>query len=230
MIWTGVITLLVGALFVYLSGKKKEKKSEMAKTKSGPVKEIIEGNQVEVQGKITADNPLQTPFSKQDCVYYEYELEKEVEERDKEGRITHNWERVKSDEESIPFFVEDETGKVKILPDKAKIEARSLGEKFIGRGESPDDSIMGKIFNFVSNDNYKAEESALSLGLQVYIYGQAVKTSEGMAIQKGEGDFIISYKTEEQVEKSVGRSATVLKVLGYLGIIGGIALTVYSFF
>lgn len=222
--------MLIGALFIYLSKRKKESQSRLAMTKKRPVNEIRAGEQVEVQGLARADHPLITPFSKQECVYYEYNLEKEVEERDKEGRISHNWENVKSGDEKIDFYLEDGTGQVKIINDKARIEARDLGERFIEPGESLDDSIIGKIFNFISDSRYRAEEKGLLSGMQVYICGQATQTNEGLAIQKGEGEFIISYRSEEEVEKSMGRSATLLKVLGYLGVVGGAILAVYSFF
>jgi len=158
MIWTGIIILLFGGLFLYVSRKKEKNQAKLARTKVRPIEEIKSGETVELEGRIEADHPLQTPFSKQDCVYYEYELEKEVERKDKEGRIVHNWERVKSGHERINFNLRDGTGSIKIISEKAKIEPRDLGEKFIDRGEPLDDSTLGKIFDFVANDKYRAEE------------------------------------------------------------------------
>ncbi|MDZ7798571.1 MAG: GIDE domain-containing protein [Patescibacteria group bacterium] len=230
MIWIGIIILLFGGLFIYISQRKKQSQSKLAKTEVRPVKEIKPGETVELEGKIEASHPLQTPFSKQDCVYYEYELEKEVEKEDKEGRVVHDWERVKSGHERINFNLRDGTGSIKIISEKAKIEARDLGEKFIGRGEPLGDSTLGKIFDFIANDKYRTEEKALLNGTRTYIYGQAMKDKDEVVIKKGNNDFIISYRSEEEVEKSMAKKAMIFKVLGFIGIIGGVVLAVYSFF
>jgi len=230
MIWTGIIILLFGGLFLYVSRKKEKNQAKLARTKVKPVEQVKAGETVELEGRIEADHPLQTPFSKQDCVYYEYELEKEVEREDEEGHITHNWQRVKSGDERINFYLQDGTAAIKVVTDKAKIEGRDLGEKFIDRGQPLDDSTIGKIFDFIANNKYRAEERALLNGSQVYVYGQAREDNNEVVIKKGDDDFIISYRSEKEVEKSMARNAMIFKILGYIGLAGGVVLAVYSFF
>lgn len=57
-----------------------------------------------------------------------------------------------------------------------------------------------------------------------------MKDKDEVVIKKGNNDFIISYRSEEEVEKSMAKKAMIFKVLGFIGIIGGVVLAVYSFF
>lgn len=229
MIYGGIIIFVLGLLFLRSARKKKSTQGELAKTKSLPINQLAAGRPAEVQGTIVAKTPLQTPFSHRDCIYYEYEVERETRVRDDRGQLRTDWERVHHDENKVSFWVQDNSGKILIDPEKAKIEAQDLGQHFDQAGDSFENPIRHGLARTFSGHTRVTEE-ALLVGSPVYVYGEVREGSEGLVIAKGQGDFIISYKTEEQVEKSIGRSAGVLKVLGYIGIILGIFLAVYSFF
>lgn len=75
---------------------------------------------VEVHGTVECDNPMKTPFSANDCVYYRYEIQeyRRHTSRDSKGRTrtTYRWDTISRGERSIPFFGRDETGKVYVNP------------------------------------------------------------------------------------------------------------------
>ncbi|MFH0952478.1 MAG: GIDE domain-containing protein [Patescibacteria group bacterium] len=230
MLIGGIVIGAVGALLLLLGKKQKNVHSKMAQQKAVPVKEVVAGQQVEVEGTVVSDQPLKTPFSQQECVYYEYELEQLTQKRDKDGNMRQSWERVGSDKQSTAFRVQDSSGQVTVNPEGADWDVQSLGEKYVQRGDIMQNSILKSVINAVSNKQTRAKESALLVNGPVYVYGQANEGKGGVAIEKGQGKFFISHKSEEQVEKSMAHTAGFMKVLGYIGIIGGVAIIVYSFF
>lgn len=229
MIYAGVIILIIGAVLFIFAGKRKKTQGEMAKTKSIPINQLREGQPAEIQGIVASSQPMKTPFSKKDCVYYEYELERETQVKDQQGRASLRWETLSQDRRNIPFWIQDKTGQVVVYPEKADIDGQPLGEQFVQAGETLSNPLFRNFVNAISGFRTKVNEEALLVGSLVYVFGNVVRTDQGLAIQKGPGEYIISYKSEEQVEKAMGRSATAMKVLGIIGVIGGIILTVYSF-
>jgi len=67
---------------------------------------------VEISGSAKRDILLRGPFTQEDCVAYKYKIE-QYEKRDKSNRwITI----VKGDSFTMPFFVDDGSGQVMIVP------------------------------------------------------------------------------------------------------------------
>jgi hypothetical protein len=228
MLYVGIIVFLLGGLFIFLGQKKKKTQTEMSKTKSVSINQLQPNQQAEIQGTIVVSHPLQTPFSKRDCVYYEYKLERETQTKDSQGRSYIRWERVSENKNSMPFWLQDATGRVAVYPENAQVEAQPLGELFVQQGDILQNQFLKNVVNLLTGYNTKVSESALFTNSPAYVFGYVTQGQQGLAIQKGQGGFVISYKSEEQVEKSMARSAILLKVLGVLAIIGGIAFFVYA--
>ncbi len=70
---------------------------------------------VELNGKVIADKYLETPFSKQNCVYYEYL--KQVFYRTNKSA---GWRTLAHEKKHIDYYIYDETGKIKIKADEVK--------------------------------------------------------------------------------------------------------------
>jgi hypothetical protein len=229
MLYTGLIVLLLGGVSFFVGKRKHEKKKLLVQTKTVPVGQIQDGQQTIVQGIIESNNPLKTPFTRRDCVYYEYELDREVVTKDKEGRKQRKWEKVSSDKQAAPFLIKDDTGKVAVFPDGASIDAQPLGEKYVRPGDELNNPVLKGVVNILAGQQNKVKEKALLVGSPVYVNGYSRQEENGMTIQNGQGDFVVSYKSKEQLEKDMGRTAALLKVLGLVGILAGIGITVYSF-
>jgi len=229
MLIAGIIVIVIGAGLFWLSNKQKLTSQAMSKTKAVPIDQLQSNTQAEVQGTVEADHPLQTPFSKRDCVYYEYDVEKEVRRRNQQGQIETDWENVEGDKKRTSFKITDSTGEVAVNPDKATIEPEDLGEQRYRRGDRFDNDILGSIINAVSDSNVRVTERALLTGNNGYVFGFVDEGAHGLEFKKGSQDFLISHKTEEQVQKSTARSATAMKVFGIIGFVVGVVLIVMSF-
>ncbi|MFC1687557.1 GIDE domain-containing protein [Patescibacteria group bacterium] len=230
----GIVVIVVGGLLLLFANKQKQTSDAMQKQKAVPTNQLQSNMQAEVQGNVVTQNPLKTPFSDRECVYYEFEVEKEVRRRGRgtDGRPTTetDWETVEQDKKMIPFFIEDSAGKVAVNPEGATIEPRDLGEQRFRRGERFGNDFLRNLLSSVSDANMRASEKALFTGESAYVFGHVTEGAQGLEFNKSGKEFLISHKSEEQVQKSTARTATTMKVLGFIGLLGGIILMVYSFF
>lgn len=229
MIFAGIIVGVLGLLFLWLSKKQKATSQAMQQTKVVPISELKSNTQAEVQGTVVMENPMQTPFGNQACAYYEYEVEKEVRERNAEGQLETNWETAEQDKKMAPFYIEDGSGKIRVEPEGATIEPRDLGERRFRRGENFSNNILSNILSSVADHNTRVTEKALLVNESAYAFGWVSEGPQGLTLKKGDKDFMISHRSEAEVEKSTARTATGMKVLGIISIIAGIALIIYSF-
>jgi len=229
MLIAGIIVFIIGGGLFWLSKKQQATSTAMQQSKAVPINQLQANTQAEVQGTVVAKNPLTTPFSNRECVYYEYEVEKEVRERNAEGRLETDWETVEKDDKKIPFAIEDKTGTVMVNPEGATIEPRDLGEQRFRRGERFGSDILKNILSSISDANMRANEKALLANEPAYIFGNVTEGPNGPEFKKGGKEFLISHKSEEEVQKSTARTATVMKVLGIIGLIAGVTLTIISF-
>lgn len=160
-------------------------------------------------------------------------VEKEVRRRGRgtDGRPTMeiDWETVEQDSKQIPFMIKDQAGQVAVNPEGATIEPKDLGEQRFRRGERFDNNVLQNIMSSISDANTRVTEKALFVNEPAYVFGHVSEGAQGLEFSKGGKEFLISHKSEEQVEKSTTRTATVMKVLGYIGLIVGVIIAIYSF-
>ena len=84
----------------------------------------------ELSGRALPLKTLESPIEQLPCVYWRYK----VEELRSSGRSSQ-WDVIDSGEERIPFYLEDETGKILIVPNGAKIDIpKALCEEISGMG------------------------------------------------------------------------------------------------
>jgi len=229
MLIAGIVLIVLGIIFWFLGKKKKSTSDEMTKTKSVPIGQLIAGAQQEAQGTVACAQPLQTPFTKQPCVYYSYEVEREVRTQNPQGQPATRWERVDSNASSIPFQITDASGSITVNPEHASIEGRDMGEQWIEQNNLASFGMLRITTASFMGGSLRAKEKALLVGGNAYVFGLVNQGSQGLEFQKGNESFVISYKTEEEVEKSTKRSAMLMKVFSVIGVVAGVALAVYSF-
>ncbi|MFC1662726.1 GIDE domain-containing protein [Patescibacteria group bacterium] len=222
--------MAIGALLIFLAKRKKQTHASLKQTQALTVDKVQPGQIVKIIGTVGSNQSLKTPFTQRDCVYYEYELQRETVTQDNQGREQRRWEKTSSDKQSAPFYIQDSTGQLAVNPQGANIEPQSLGEQIVRPGDELNNPVLKGVVNMLAGHQNKVKEEALLVGGPVYAYGYVGGDQNNMVLQKGQGDFILSYKSEKQVEKDLARTAGLMKILGYLGIIGGVAVIVYSLF
>lgn len=119
--------------------------------------------QVEINGYVKPKYYLKSPYSLIDCVYYSYKIYEE--ERTQDGYQYRLKECGNSG--NIPFYVEDDTGKILVIPDEAIIHAGQT-QTFYG-------DPLTKIFGGKSScySKKKIVETVIPIGRFLYILGFA---------------------------------------------------------
>lgn len=229
-----IFLFLVGGGLFLASIKQGKKLQQMKITETYDVNEIIqeakdvaEGlgekgsfNKIaEVKGKILCDTPIKSELAQIDCVHYSMKVTRNWEEKywetDAEGnktqRIRTGSDVVASNDRSVPFYIEDNTGKIKIDPAGSEMYKEKVYSRFLqGEPNGPSITIGSFSFNFgnVSPGSgrrtigYTYEEHAIPLNRNMYVLGEAVDNGGDLRITKPkdkENKFIVSLKSEEEL-------------------------------
>jgi hypothetical protein len=106
-----------GGLVVFFWGLRCfQRKRLMQNTPTSKVEAVALGL-AELCGRAVPQRTLQSPIEQLPCVYWRYK----VEEFRTSGKSSH-WATIDSGEERVPFYLEDETGKILIVPNGATID------------------------------------------------------------------------------------------------------------
>ncbi len=189
---------------------------------------------VEVFGvAVPCEGKLSSPFSKKDCVYYKYSIE-EYRHSGKSSR----WVTLKSGECRSQFYVEDDTGKILVNPNEARIEIPIDSEYNSGNGNDPPECVLEFLSqNGISHEGFfgwnkrmRFREYFIEPGDSIYVMGIAdisqdsagsANGSENLMIHKGANNktFYISDQPEKKILSELGG-----KILW--GVFGGAVLSV----
>jgi hypothetical protein len=188
----------------------------LAKSVAGEIGGGSFNETVEVKGVIECEQPLIAELSETPCVYYTMHVTREYEESywetDQKGnrsqRTRRGSERVASNTRSLPFYVRDSSGRIRVEPEGAKF----VDEKVLSRFESA--GAVGRIGTFELSGlaavgvgsrrtiGYRFEESAIAVEREIYVLGEAADSEGRLRIQKPATKrtaFVISLKSEEQL-------------------------------
>jgi len=228
------IGFFVGIYFFFKGFKWLKQKKTIENIPTSKIRSIAMGL-VEIFGKIipAKKQTIVSPFSNKKCVYYKYT----IEEYRKTGKSSH-WVTVKKNEQSVPFYLKDNTGKVLVDPTNAKIEIPKDFEynshlmrnppitvkKFLSQNKLSH-SFLGL------NKTMRYREYFIEPGEELYVMGTAgdnpyventtsTKNEEDVMIQKGNNKqfYYISDKSEHEVLKNFR-----WKIFG--GLVGGTTLS-----
>lgn len=185
---------------------------------------------VELKGTAEAETPLRSFLSGQACVHYAYAVDEHwsrtVTETytDKDGRMQtrtrheSGWTNVAQGGETIPFYVQDDTGAVLVRPQGAKIEPLSLFDATVSRAD-PLYYAKGPP-HAVSHSDHRRRfaEQGLPLHASLYLVGQARERQDVVAPEIAAGAdvpvFLISTRSEEKVLTGYAAWSWVCWVLG----------------
>lgn len=192
---------------------------------------------VELKGTAESEAPLTSYLAEKRCVQYEWQVEEHwsrtVTEThvDAHGhvqtttRTESGWKKVAGGAKSIPFYLKDDAGVIRIMPDGASIQPLNVFDKTC----SPADSLYyGKgPQNEIPDTTHRRRfrETALPLHTQLYVMGQARERQDivapEIAYDKKAAMFLISTRTERQLSTGYLRWLWFWLVLGLLFAFGG---------
>lgn len=252
------ITGVLGIIFWFVRGSSLKKLQQIVDTPTSTVKQLEDRlhhskgqnasrefrEKVEIKGKIVCEKPLVGELSQKECVYYNtkvtHEFEERYQDRDSNGNSVSKTRRrseiMTKDTRHTSFYLEDETGKIRIEGEGADVDAVEVVNK-LERHPQNNNLAMGKLVldlaSIVLNKGhrtigYRMEESIIPLDRRLYILGEVSGDTE-LVVKKpstsGES-FIITTKSEEELIRSQQSTAKWMAILAYIFIIAAITLLV----
>jgi hypothetical protein len=227
---------LLALLFLWLSMRARRKKRLIEDLPTSKTQGVFIGF-VELKGTAQSRRPLTSHLAEQPCVTYTWSVEEHwsrwVREtyRDSKGRtrtrMRHEsgWKTVADGGEMIRFDLEDDTGKIRVHPEGAKIEAAQVFEKTCGRGD-PLYYAKGPEFAVADSDHRRRfAEWAIPVGSALYVMGQAREREDVVAPEIAQDPeapmFLISTRSEHQVSSGYLWAAWGWTFLALLFALGG---------
>jgi len=231
--WAGALLALGCLLLALRSGRRRRLVENLPTSKTTGVFIGL----VELKGTAEAEQPLTSYLAGAKCVHYSWSVEEHwsrtVTETytDSQGRrqtrTRHEsgWKSVANGGEMVPFYLKDDCGVIRIVPDGAKIESLSVFSETCDRsdplyyGKGPEHAVSD------SDHRRQFTETAIPLHSQLYVMGQARERSDIVAAEIAQDAsapmFLISTRTEEQVRSGLRWTFWGLTILGMILFVGG---------
>jgi hypothetical protein len=143
-------------------------------------------------------------------------------------RHESGWKTVAKGGDSVPFYLKDDTGIIRIQAEGASIEEQEVYDKTVNRsdslyfGEGPRSEIAN------SDHRRRFQETAIPLHTRLYVVGQARQREDVVAAEiandKNNRLFITSTRTEKQVSTSYAVWMWVWLAVGLLLVIAGVLI------
>jgi hypothetical protein len=183
----------------------------------------------ELKGTAESDKPLTSYLANAPCVLYRWKVEEHwsrlVTTTGPKGQVqTHResgWTTIAKGTVEPPFYLQDDTGAIRINPQGAQIEDKEIYSRTVGR---PDPMYFAKgPANEIINSDHERRfvETAILLHANLYIMGQAREREDVVAAEiacdKKCPMFLISTRTEKQISSGFGWGF-------WLSVIGGLIL------
>jgi hypothetical protein len=193
---------------------------------------------VELKGTAEVEEPLTSNLAARRCVYFSWSVEEHwsrtVTETytDSKGRSRtrtrreSGWKTVADGGDEIPFYLQDDTGVIQVVPDRAKVEPVTVFSETCGRSD-PLYYAKGPP-GAVSHSDHRRRfvEKAIPLHAPLYVVGKARERQDIVAPEVAyDADapvFLISTGTEEKVTSKLGWVVVAWTVLALLLWTGGL--------
>ena len=206
-----LVAAIVGAALLWWRSRVGRELGLMAATKTSNARDVVTmtpGSVVVLKGKLASDSPLKGEFSGRECVYYRALVEREVEELERDGngarRAERSYETVSSTEQHAPCRLEDASGAVSVDFSGAKVEAIESHQRYEPSGVA---AVVGVVLNASSNVlGHRYTEWIIPPGMPVYILATVLSGGTVGASPNRANPFVISHKSEEERERSLGAS------------------------
>ena len=236
----GAAALVVSILAIVLGTRGQNKLKKMKGTSTSTAAEAAAaaraggGSTVELFGKVEAAEPLIAPASGTRCVFYRHKVEELVETMSYDSRAGYDrpsreWRTVSDKRKFIPFWLRDSSGAIAVNPQGAELIARQNMHDAPGGfqgadGDQESKGVLGTLAGTLlsgSAGQRRQSEWVVATGIPVYVLGDVVTTAGGPVVQKGADDFIVSWKSEEELGKSFTWKSTAWIAGGILAVLLG---------
>jgi hypothetical protein len=194
---------------------------------------------VELKGTAESEMPLTSYLAEIRCTQYVWQVDEHwsrtVHETytDAKGhvrtrtRTESGWTRVAGGSQSIPFYLKDDSGVIRVVPEGASIQPVTVFNRTCSPGS---DLYYGKgPAQGVPDSTHRRRfhETALPLHTMLYVMGQARERKDVVAAEiahhRNVPVFLISTRTEKQLSTGYARRFWGLLVLGLAAATGGTA-------
>ena len=223
----GLFALLVGFILSYSDIK------EVIRIRRTPIRVIsalsAEG-QVEVVGNAECENTLTSPLSRKSCVFWQIQVQNNA---GVDIRGNWKWQTIYESTTSESFYVNDGTGKIKVLPANAKLllQDELLQQSTIFNSLDPKIEVALKELGIDTSSplnltSHRVYERLIEPGEHIYVIGKIKYENEVKVIASGnDNPLIISDRSERELLKPY-----YLRIaINFLaGIIAGMGLLVIS--
>ena len=220
----GVAAWVAVGVLLYFRRKTLSKTEVMRRVATSAAKDVAgtdPGTAVEVKGTLRCESPLESEMAGRVCAYYLSQVIREYQETDRDAdgdlETRRRSEVVASNERFAPFAVEDGSGAVGVRGEGAEVDALEVMNRFErdtgGAGSVTLGGITVSLGQGERTIGYRHVESILPVDAPVYVLGAAQEDGQIGAPGDEEGRFLISYRSEEQLEKKFRRDALLLGLI-----------------
>jgi hypothetical protein len=190
----------------------------------------------ELKGTAESDKPLTSYLAGAPCVLYKWKIE-EHWSRTVTGvgakgmpttRHESGWTVIAKDEQLAPFYLKDDMGVIRIVPDGAEIQDKEVFNKTC-RFSDPLYFSKAPLREIANSDHERRfVETAVPLHAGLYVMGQARERQDIVAAEiakdKKAPMFLISTRSEKQISSGLGTWFWGWMVIGLLSIAGSVWL------
>jgi hypothetical protein len=249
------ILLLIGAGVAIWNRRQYSERMNLirraVKARARDVGDAFPGEVVAISGNAESEQALVSEQSQTRCVYYDFEIVRRYERqrggmsiggRNRRGRRTSRQrgrETVATNEQWVPFRVEDDTGAVRVKPDGAWFEARKVMDRYEREGSNDLFGIPGLNVNLGFGGNqtlgYEIKENAIPTGSPLFVAGPV--NEQGEIERNRHHGLVVSYRSESALRDDWGKreryqliAALVAAGLGALSLFAAGVAWVVSFF
>lgn len=217
-----VALLVAGGVLLYFRSRTRQKAALMRSVQTSSASEasaLPPGTLVEVSGMLRCEEALTSEMSNRSCAYYasrvtrEYLDNRRDDDNDRPGSNRRS-ETLAENRRFAPFSVEDDTGSVAVDAQEAEMDAEQVVDRFERNtgGEGHSISFGGATLALAGGERtigYRYTESILPVDAPVYVLGVIGYRGEISAPSKERGDqrFVVSYRSEEDLDRSLGRNS-----------------------
>jgi hypothetical protein len=229
----GALLALVCLLFALRAGKRRRLIENLPTSKTTGV--FI--GQVELKGTAETERPLISYLVERACVYYAWTVEEHwsrtVTETytDSKGRTRtrtrrqSGWKTVADGGEQIVFYLRDDCGVMRVVPERAEIQPAEIMRVTCGRSD-PLYYGKGPAYAVAHSDHRRRfTERAILLHAPLYVMGHAREREDivapEIAYDSDAPMYLISTKTEEAIVTGLTWRFRGLGILGLLLFVGG---------
>ena len=199
--------------------------------------ELSEGVPSFYTGNVAATQTLKTPYTQQDCVFYTYQIEREVEQRDSQGNVTANWQSMGSDKAGVQFTLQRGGDQVSVNP-QAVDEVRGIQsqQSLLAPGILQGLNLSGitgalSIGMNSGGGQERISEEFIPPGMQLTVGGQ-VFIEAGVKTFRHDSEYplVFTTKTKDALVNSDKTKSYIGYAIGVIGIIGCIPLLLVAKF